>query len=213
MKETLRKNEAITLIALVITIIILLILAGITIAMLTGENGILARAKGAKTSTNNAETIERIQLAYQSAIVKGKGSYTKIDIEEELEDEFGSGYNVNDEDSEFWILSANGQSVTVPAGISDSASVHFTLNGRNCRATSEMTWSQWISSSYNTTDLFFNITEYGIDVSHEPGDEYGAPIFYDVETFGGDESEPDFPWHFVKSNEEIINGVEYEFGG
>ncbi len=41
-------NKAITLIALVITIIILLILAGVTIAMLTGENGILRKSRYSK---------------------------------------------------------------------------------------------------------------------------------------------------------------------
>ena len=40
-------NKGITLIALVITIIILLILAGVTIAMLTGENGILNQSQKA----------------------------------------------------------------------------------------------------------------------------------------------------------------------
>lgn len=43
------KNEkAITLIALVITIIVLLILAGVSIATLTGENGILRKSKYSK---------------------------------------------------------------------------------------------------------------------------------------------------------------------
>ena len=40
----LKNNKGITLIALVITIIVLLILAGVSIAMLTGENGILNQA-------------------------------------------------------------------------------------------------------------------------------------------------------------------------
>ena len=44
----LKRERAITLIALVITIIILLILAGITIATLGGENGLLAKVKKAK---------------------------------------------------------------------------------------------------------------------------------------------------------------------
>ena len=43
-----KNNKGITLIALVITIIVLLILAGITIAMLTGENGILNNATKSK---------------------------------------------------------------------------------------------------------------------------------------------------------------------
>ena len=46
-----RKQKGITLIALVITIIVLLILAGITIASLSGENGILTRANDAKEKT------------------------------------------------------------------------------------------------------------------------------------------------------------------
>ena len=44
-------NEGITLIALVVTIIVLLILAGISISMLSGDNGILQRAAEAKEIT------------------------------------------------------------------------------------------------------------------------------------------------------------------
>ena len=43
--KKLKKNEAITLVALIVTIIMLLILAGITIATLGGENGLFARVK------------------------------------------------------------------------------------------------------------------------------------------------------------------------
>ena len=46
-----RKEKGITLIALVITIIVLLILAGVSVAMLTGENGILSQARRAKNET------------------------------------------------------------------------------------------------------------------------------------------------------------------
>lgn len=44
-------NEGITLIALVITIIVLLILAGVTIASLTGDNGLLTKARQAQEDT------------------------------------------------------------------------------------------------------------------------------------------------------------------
>ena len=52
------KQKGITLIALVITIIILLILAGISIAMLTGENGILKKAQLAKEITDQKQEEE-----------------------------------------------------------------------------------------------------------------------------------------------------------
>ena len=51
MNKTKRNARGITLIALVITIIVLLILAGVTIAALSGDNGILKRATQAKNKT------------------------------------------------------------------------------------------------------------------------------------------------------------------
>ena len=48
MKKNMTKQRGITLIALVITIIVLLILAGVSIAMLTGQNGILTRGTKCK---------------------------------------------------------------------------------------------------------------------------------------------------------------------
>ncbi len=55
-------NKGITLIALVITIIVLLILAGVSIAMLTGDNGILNQANKAKADTARAEVVERVNM-------------------------------------------------------------------------------------------------------------------------------------------------------
>ena len=62
-----RNQKGITLIALVITIIVLLILAGVSIAMLTGENGILTRANEAKEDTAVAEAVERINMELNAA--------------------------------------------------------------------------------------------------------------------------------------------------
>ena len=58
-KENHKDKAGITLIALVVTIIILLILAGISIQMLAGNNGILTRAKEAKINWENASSKEQ----------------------------------------------------------------------------------------------------------------------------------------------------------
>lgn len=63
-----KNQKGITLIALVITIIVLLILAGVTIAMLTGENGILKKATGATDATGQAEAKEAVQLALSTIL-------------------------------------------------------------------------------------------------------------------------------------------------
>ena len=64
----LKNNKGITLIALVVTIIVLLILAGVSINMLTGQNGILNRASEAKEKTENAQTEELVELGVMSSI-------------------------------------------------------------------------------------------------------------------------------------------------
>ena len=65
-----RRNHGITLIALVITIIVLLILAGVTIASITGENGILSKATQASQKTTQEKEREEIKMAVTSDNMK-----------------------------------------------------------------------------------------------------------------------------------------------
>lgn len=61
-----RNQKGITLIALVITIIVLLILAGVTIAMLSGENGILSRSTETRSKNAESQATEQAKLAYMT---------------------------------------------------------------------------------------------------------------------------------------------------
>ena len=70
LKELKKSSKGITLIALVITIIVLLILAGVSIAMLTGDNGILTQATEAKKANTVGLEKEQIGLAMQSLKMK-----------------------------------------------------------------------------------------------------------------------------------------------
>ena len=80
-----RKKDGITLIALVITIIVLLILAGVSIAMLTGNNGILSQAQKAGEQTEIGEEKEQIALAYNGAKIKKQGgAVTDVDLDEQF---------------------------------------------------------------------------------------------------------------------------------
>ena len=92
-----KNNRAITLIALVITIIVLLILAGVSIAMLTGENGILNKATTAKQKTEIAEEKEKVQLSATGALAKDEGREIK---EEYLEEELTTNIGQRDVDYE-----------------------------------------------------------------------------------------------------------------
>ena len=79
-------NKGITLIALVITIIILLILAGITIGLVAGDNGILTQAGRAQEKTVQAQEEENIKLAVMAAIGESLGGdIEQGDLEKELD--------------------------------------------------------------------------------------------------------------------------------
>ena len=82
-----KKQRGITLIALVVTIIVLLILAGVSVSMLTGQNGILTNAAKAKENTEAASDLEFLQTKAYEAVtnyyVKGQtGSENEYILEE-----------------------------------------------------------------------------------------------------------------------------------
>ena len=85
MKKIMKSKKGITLISLVVTIIILLILAGISIGMLSGDNSILKQAGNAKSQTDIAEEKEILQTASLAAMGKSKyGDITKEKLDSEL---------------------------------------------------------------------------------------------------------------------------------
>lgn len=75
MKFLKRKEKGITLIALVVTIIVLLILAGVSIAMLTGNNGLLNQAIKAKEETEISSEKEGINLSIINYQLKNDDKY------------------------------------------------------------------------------------------------------------------------------------------
>ena len=70
LKEELKYGKkGITLISLVVTIIVLLILAGITISMLFGENGLLNRATDATEEYSKSEAREKVELLLSEYVI------------------------------------------------------------------------------------------------------------------------------------------------
>ena len=99
MRKTSKNEIGITLIALVITIIVLLILAGISIATLTGENGILIQAQNAKEQTEIANEKEIIEIAAVGAMEEDNWGYiTKDNLKTELDKQINGKYEMPEGD-------------------------------------------------------------------------------------------------------------------
>ena len=110
-----KQAKGITLIALVITIIVLLILAGVTISMLTGENGILNQATNAKNATDKSEFEEQVSLAVMAAKTNKTGSINTSDLETELNKISGAEITKSANNELPWTVKKGSYEVTITA--------------------------------------------------------------------------------------------------
>ena len=88
-------QKGITLVALIITIIVMLILAGVSISLVVGENGVLTQAENAGTQTEEAEAEQAVSLAFADLMMQYYGAtteaakeavYTKTNVEKAIKD-------------------------------------------------------------------------------------------------------------------------------
>lgn len=90
----LKKNNGITLVALIITIIIMFILAGVTISTtISNENGVITKAEEAKNKNTIAAEIELLEITWVSIYPKNP-NITYEELAEKLGDKW-SGSNIN----------------------------------------------------------------------------------------------------------------------
>ena len=156
MKGKLKQNKGITLIALVITIIVLLILAGVSIATLTGENGILTQANEAKEENQKAGAEEKVGLEVQ-------GSYDetgKINIE-----------TLNDNLKNIEGLTHNGETIT--DNPIDSLPATVVVDGNNViiRENGSVVLSEWIQTGYEITNGEITLKVGDYVVNYDEGTE------------------------------------------
>ena len=98
--KNIQKAKGITLIALVVTIVVLLILAAVSISMLAGEDGIVRNAQRAKDENEDKSYMEMIQLAVNAAMIgeNGYGEISRDRIISELNKLTDKSFNVSTEE-------------------------------------------------------------------------------------------------------------------
>ena len=108
--KNLKENKAITLIALVITIIVLLLLAGISISMLSGQDGIINKAAQAKQLNKEKEQEDMLNMdLLQSEIDFNTQGYEKNGLILQYDGIYNSGVGNHNDSANIWKdLSGNG---------------------------------------------------------------------------------------------------------
>ena len=178
-KNKRKEDMGITLIALVITIIVLLILAGISIAMLTGNNGILTQAKLAKENTVLAKQDEENKLANNNKYINeqlGKVVPGKRVLETEKDN----------------YVDSNGDKATVPAGftVSKIAEEQKVSEGLVIYdiPEEELANVDWTTKNddgaYNVQTLYNQFVWIPVASEEEYQRDFSYPTVYDNNTYG-----------------------------
>ena len=172
------KNErGITLIALVVTIVVLLILAGVSISMLTGENGIINQANDAKEATEQAKIEEKVDLAVNSLISKNNGNTNNI-TPQMIADEINKTENRNDVYAEGSIFPTN---------------IIFQNEGRKASVTIEKNWDTHYSVNITKDDIvspelfsfeIINTEEKQVKITKINEEYYIEDTFYSIQFDG-----------------------------
>ena len=140
-KAKLKAHSGITLIALVITIIVLLILAGVALATLTGDSGILNNAENAKDNTLEANAKEKVQIAIMEHKI---GQYSEgktlkeyleaagaTNVTEDGKEGKMDGYNFKIEDGVVIVTKGNGENTppSSTSNLTEAEKTALTTNG------------------------------------------------------------------------------------
>ena len=115
-KLKIKQEKGITLIALVVTIVVLLILAGVSISLVLNNNGVISKAKDAKNSTEKGQAQDEVNLAINYLQIEDATStLTREDKRKILEDELrkisadssvsisGLGYKITHKKYDFFV--------------------------------------------------------------------------------------------------------------
>ena len=217
--ERIKEKKGITLIALVITIIVLLILAGVTIATLTGENGILTKATQARDNTIIAQEKEQVQTAYAAAMMDAYDQEDKTvtqpmlqqemnnltgDNATEVTDNGDGSFNVYFKDTENnYRVDNEGVTEVVTEPTETMSLLEMYENGQNCANPDECTDSTHLHIGDFVT--YNNPTEASVEILATDTGMDKAGVKVTNQTFNVSATENQLNWQVL--------GIDEETGG
>ena len=201
------KNKGITLIALIITIIVMLILTGVTLSITLGDNGLVNKAKEATTQTQVAMDRELLLSAVVGTINEnGEINLAEIVLPAGFT---GSNGTYTSKNRNTFTVSANGEIIYTGSDDiidNDGESEIFDINGKYYGTNNEITIE--IANHNKITFVYYyeeTITEeWDIDIKYNENNNTGSiNIFYEEDYM---EEEP-FVYVPIKENNQIVNKV------
>ena len=154
-----KNSKGITLISLIITIIVMMILAGISLAFSVGENGIISKAEETKTVQANAEELEKVSLAIANAktsslsSLNGDPKFDELLIKQAIEKEFGTNSCNVEKVADYFLVTIkdtnNKYKVTADGKVEK---ISTNIGGENPEQPEENEDIMWVFVNYGTEE-------------------------------------------------------------
>lgn len=162
-----KKERGITIIALIVTIVVLLILAGVSISLIINRNGIISKAEVAKQETEIADEKEKINLSALAAQANNEEAVIRRnDFDKELKKFFNEDYTLEpDSDAEEYEVTCkkSGRKYTIKSGITKK-NPDYKLNNNNTTFSSSP--SGWTNGNV-IVNVKTTIQEYTLQTSKD----------------------------------------------
>ena len=162
-----KKENGITIIALIVTIVVLLILAGVSISLIIKRNGIISKAEVAKQETEIADEKEKINLSALAAQANNEDAVIRRnDFDKELKKFFNEDYILEpDSDAEEYEVTCkkSGRKYTIKSGITKK-NPDYKLNNNNTTFSSSP--SGWTNGNV-IVNVKTTIQEYTLQTSKD----------------------------------------------
>ena len=193
------KEKGITLIALVVTIVVIIILAAVSISMLLGDNGIIKQAEYSKEQTEIANEKEKVELAAIAARQKTNwGEITEDNLVIELDKNIGNGnYTLTQKNNNF-LVTYNDSKRTYEVDTNGNVKIVETINDEDNPIINSMINNNYFGINSNgqnpeeTTEGINKAIEYASDngiqdiklekgiytvIGYKEGEKFGGIIF------------------------------------
>ena len=200
-----KSTKGITLISLVVTIIILLILAGVTIATLMGDNGLITRANDAKIATEIADIKEQIQTEILGKQAGNQGSISDSSLKTILE-KYGT---INYEEDGKTI-----KSITTTKGNHEIAMADIwsgTTNNTNNTIVADGSWNGTVNTpkidGTGLTAVYWNGTEWTKLTGASSQEEWNKWYDYSKQNWANAQSADGSMWVWIPRYEYYLDGT------
>ena len=222
--KQLRNKNGITLIALVVTIIVLIILAGVSISLVLGDNGIITKAKEAKQNTELGKIEEEVQLNEAVEYIENLGGTIPQEIKtveemKAIEDNYMTAKTTLKDSNGNLIVVPEGFKIAIDSGTNVTEGIVIEDNDKTTDGKGELRGNQYVwipvgegikKSDGTTVDITLGRYVFADGKNYKDAEGTTLPIGTPILKQSAENYEDETAIHITEINPTLTSDYEYK---